>query len=144
MTNAPLLLFFTPGFPPALPSCSRASAFHQLLYRILGVCPLDVDISWHEYCCFRPEYIRIGCIAGSWSGGRRGISRSLVSVKPYTSFSGLCPRLVCRKVIIVEVSSYCAVARVDGRKTCRSNTEVDFQSPPHPVQSEPRSSAFEA
>ena len=71
------------------------------------------------------------------------MSRSLVNVKPFTSFSGLCLCLVCRKAIVVEASSYYAVARVDGRKTCRSNTEVDFQSPPHPVQSKPRSSAFE-
>ena len=146
MTNVPRLMLFNPRYPPAFPSCSRVRAFHQLLRRILGVRPaLDVDISWHEYCCFRYEYIRIGCIAGSWSSVGRGISRSLVSVKPFTSFPGLCRYLDCRKVIVVtfrEASSDFVVARADGRKTCRSNTEVDFHSPPHPAQSKPRFRSF--
>ena len=148
MTNVPRLILFTPRSPPALPSCSRVGAFHQLLRRILGVRPaLDVNISWHEYCWFRYEYIKISCNAGSWSGGGLGISRSLVSVKPFTSFPGLFLCLVCRKLIVVtfrEQTSYFAVDRAEGGKTCRSNTEVDFHSPPHPVQSKPRSEAFEA
>ena len=43
-----------------------------------------------------------------------------------------------------ETSSYFSIARTDGRKTRRSNTEVDFQSPPHPVESEPLFNVFEA
>ena len=47
------------------------------------------------------------------------------------------------KMVAGIVATRMTMLDTDGRKTSRSNTEVDFHSPPHPVQSKPRSEAFE-
>ena len=104
MLNVSRLMLFTFEFFLTLSSYNRVNAFHQILRRILEVrSALNVNINWREYCCFKYEYIKIDCIADSWNGGGRDISRNLINVKSLTSFLGLCLCLIYRKVMIVTL-----------------------------------------